>query len=97
MTANHELVIDISGTLCKLVSPDRAEFMDLIGLEMSPGLLLTKLQKRGVNLMPTAKDLASVADIIPKVDPQHTTLTQSLINKIKVLLSLSSFTVVSHY
>ena len=66
-TANHELVINIVGTHCVLISPVRTEFSDLIGVRLSPGLLLTKLQRRGVNLLPTADDLASVADIVPKV------------------------------
>ena len=68
VTANQEIVIDIIGTSCKLISPDRVEFVDLIGIEMSPGALLTKLQRRGVNLLPTANDLGSVADVSPKVN-----------------------------
>lgn len=66
-TQNHELVIDIIGTSCKLISPERSEFFDLIGANMSPGVLLTKLQRRGVNLLPTTSDLTLVEDIIPKV------------------------------
>lgn len=66
-TANHELVIDIIGTSCKLMSPERTEFMDLIGIEMSPGTLLTKLQRRGINLLPTQNDLDTIQDVIPKV------------------------------
>lgn len=67
MTANHEIVIDIIGTCCELVSPSRPELADLIGVKMSPGLLLSKLQRRGLNLLPTARDLASVTGVVPKV------------------------------
>jgi hypothetical protein len=67
MTSNHEIVIDIIGTCCELLSPCRPELADLIGVKMSPGLLLSKLQRRGLNLLPTARDLASVTGVVPKV------------------------------
>ena len=66
-TANHELVINIVGTYCVLTGPKRTEFSDLLGVPLSPGLLLTKLQRRGVNLLPTDEDLACVEGIVPKV------------------------------
>jgi Cancer susceptibility candidate 1 N-terminus len=66
-TANHELVINIVGTYCVLEGPKRTEFSDLLGVPLSPGLLLTKLQMRGVNLLPTDEDLACVEGIVPKV------------------------------
>lgn len=51
-----------------LVSPERREFSELIGVKMSPGVLLTKLQRRGVNLMPTAADFNAIKDISCKDD-----------------------------
>ena len=66
-TANHKLVINIVGTYCVLTEPKRTEFSDLLGVPLSPGLLLTKLQRRGVNLLPTDEDLACVEEVVPKV------------------------------
>ena len=66
-TSNHEIIIDIIGTSVKLISPDRVEFSDLLNIEMSPGSLLTKLQRRGINLLPNDSDLAAVTNVVPKV------------------------------
>ena len=67
-TVNHQIVIDIMGTSCKLMGPDRAEFKDLIGVELTPGVLLMRLQRRGVNLIPTEHDIANVEGVTIK-DP----------------------------
>lgn len=66
-TTNHVVVIDIIGTFCMLISPDILEFSDLLQVQMSPGALLTKLQKKGLNIMPTENDLTVVPNLIPKV------------------------------
>lgn len=68
VTTNHVVIIDIIGTFCKLISPDIAEFADLLLVQMSPGALLAKLQKRGLNIMPTRNDLTAVPNLIPKVN-----------------------------
>ena len=67
-TVNHQIVIDIIGTSCKLIGPDRKEFADLIGVELTPGVLLMRLQRRGVNLIPTPNDVAAVEGVVIK-DP----------------------------
>lgn len=50
---NADIVIDILGTSVKLVQPNTKYLADLIGIEMSSGNLLRKLQQRGYNIMPT--------------------------------------------
>lgn len=52
VTQKHDLSIDIIGTMAKLIKPNNKQLSDLLGLEMSPGSLLKKLQHRGVNLLP---------------------------------------------
>lgn len=66
-TQRHELVIDVVGTKCKLVKPTLKQLSDLVGVEMSPGRLLYKLQKRGINVMPTDTDCTKVESVKPKV------------------------------
>jgi hypothetical protein len=52
-----------------LVAPERREFSELIGVKMSPGVLLRKLQSRGVNIMPTKEDdFNSIKEITRKDD-----------------------------
>lgn len=65
-TINHQIVIDVIGTSCKLVGPDRKEFSNLLGVELTPGVLLMRLQRRGINLMPTENDLSNVEGIATK-------------------------------
>jgi len=55
---NVEVIIDICGSSCKLVKPSTAAFQNIVDIEMSPGLLLSKLQQRGVNIFPTSNDPA---------------------------------------
>jgi len=57
-TQGHEIVIDIVGSLCKLVKPVSPVFTDLLNVPMNPGTLLRKLQRKGINLLPNAADLA---------------------------------------
>lgn len=73
-TQKQELVIDIIGSKCILIQPDSKIFADLIGKVMSPAVLLTKLQYKGINLMPTLLELKSVEGYKPKVSVLEMTL-----------------------
>ena len=55
-TQNYNIVIDIQGTQCFLKEPALPEVKDLIGSGMSPGALILKLQKRGINILPSLFD-----------------------------------------
>ena len=55
-TQKMEIVIDIIGNKCRLMLPEVKQFTDLIGVLTTPGCLLHKLQRRGVNLFPSAFD-----------------------------------------
>ena len=57
-TARFEVVIDIQGSHCKLVKPQSSVFASLVGKGMAPGKLLYLLQQRGVNVLPTQKDIS---------------------------------------
>jgi hypothetical protein len=59
-TQLHEVVIDIIGSQCCLVKPDRPYCSDLLGKPFSPGSLLRRLQRKGIHLLPTEVDLAAV-------------------------------------
>lgn len=49
---NQEIVIDIIGTKVKLIRPMNKQLSDLVNVELSMGVLLRSLAKRGVNLLP---------------------------------------------
>lgn len=49
---NIEIVIDIIGTKVKLIRPVNRQLSDLINVELSVGVLLRTLGKRGINLLP---------------------------------------------
>jgi len=66
-TQKHELVIDIMGSKCMLVQPDTKNFSDIIGKIMSPGAILSNLQRKGINLMPTPLEQRSVEGFNAKV------------------------------
>jgi hypothetical protein len=66
-TQRFEIIIDIVGTKCRLMAPDNKQLSDLLGKELDPGVLLLKLQRRGINLLPTPRDLKSVEGITAKV------------------------------
>eukprot|EP01038_Epipyxis_sp_PR26KG_P008222 gene8222-11128_t len=65
-TMKQDIVIDIVGSMCKLVRPDNKSFSDLVGQYMSPGYLLYRLQRRGINLLPTKYDVKILPDHKPK-------------------------------
>ena len=67
-TQAHEIVIDIVGSLCKLMKPVSPVFADMLNVPMNPGTLLRMLQRKGINLLPNAADLA-VADRVTLKDP----------------------------
>jgi hypothetical protein len=58
-TQRFEIVIDIIGTVCKLVKPNVDQLKDIIGIEHTPGALFHKLQRRGINLFPTPYDCSN--------------------------------------
>ena len=55
-TQRFEIVIDVIGTVCKLIEPNVNQLKDIIGIEHTPGALFHKLQRRGINLFPTPYD-----------------------------------------
>ena len=63
-TPRQEIVIDIIGSKCRLLRPVSDQFKDLTGILMSPAALLLKLQKKGINLLPTKLDLSNVYPVV---------------------------------
>lgn len=55
-TQKTEIVIDILESICKLVRPNSKHCADLIGVALTPGQLISKLQKRGININPFYSD-----------------------------------------
>jgi hypothetical protein len=49
---SQEVVIDIIGTKVKLIRPMNRQLSDLINVELTMGVLLKSLAKRGLNLLP---------------------------------------------
>jgi hypothetical protein len=65
-----------------LVAPELREFSELIGVKMSPGVLLRKLQSRGVNIMPTSDDdFHSIKEITRKDD----ILSNEVLNQVYII------------
>jgi len=58
-TQSHEIVIDVIGPHCKLVRPNTPVFQDILGVLLRPGSLLSRLQRKGINLLPNAHDLSA--------------------------------------
>jgi hypothetical protein len=76
-TQRREVVIDINGSLCKLVKPVLKQLSHLIGVEMSPGNLLFNLQKCGINLFPTDLDPNLIENnIVKNVDLENQVFEQ---------------------
>jgi hypothetical protein len=61
-TQRFEVVIDIVGTQCSLAKAFNRSVASLVGVPMSPGVLLRTLQKRGVNLAPVDADLEALSE-----------------------------------
>jgi hypothetical protein len=59
-SARFEIVIEVKGSQCYLAKAFDPAVSDLVGQALSPGSLLAKLQKRGVNLLPHASDVPRV-------------------------------------
>lgn len=59
-TDKVELTMDVIGSQVKLLRPVSKQFSDLIGVPYSPGQLLRRLQRRGVNIMPRSADIEHV-------------------------------------
>lgn len=70
-TQRFEVVIDIRGTSCCLAKAFNKAVAHLVDVPMTPGLLLSKLQKCGVNLLPVEADFASIEGSCPKVRNLH--------------------------
>ncbi len=56
-TNQYEVIIDIIGSDCYLVRPDSPFCRDILNRPLSPGVLLMKLQKKGIHLVPTDYDI----------------------------------------
>jgi hypothetical protein len=59
-TARYEIVINIRGNQVCLATCFDPSCKDLVGVNMPPGLLLSKLQKRGINVLPHQSDFKNV-------------------------------------
>lgn len=59
----HEIVIDVTESTCRLLKPTTKVFADLIGCDMTPGKLLYLLQRRGLNFLPTSRDIERIGSI----------------------------------
>jgi hypothetical protein len=57
----EEIMIDIIQTNCYLIKPDSLVYRDLLGKPMSPGVLLKKLQAKGINFMSLPYDFMGEA------------------------------------
>jgi hypothetical protein len=77
VTQRHEVVIEIKGTSCTLIKPSIKSTSSLIGIEMAPGELLLKLQRRGINLLPTDLDPSKIENHYKKdYDTENQVLEQ---------------------
>lgn len=55
----NEAVIEINESTCKLVSATQNDgFADMLGVPMPAGQLLYRLQRRGINFLPTPRDVS---------------------------------------
>lgn len=66
-TSLYEVVIDIIGSECYLVKPDAPFCRDLLNKPSTPGILLHRLKKKGIHLIPTDFDLTFSNVCNPKV------------------------------
>lgn len=64
-TQRYEVAIDISGTSCSLAKAFSKSVANLVGVPMTPGVLLTTLQKRGLNILPIDADITSLEASLP--------------------------------
>lgn len=56
-TKTRLVVIDIIGSQCRLIAPNDASTADIVGKEMSPGALCALIQRKGINIMPTRREI----------------------------------------
>ena len=63
-----DLTIGITGVtgMCAVARTNAKALLDLINVSMLPGRLLTELQRRGVNLLPTAADAERTTELTVK-------------------------------
>ena len=68
-TQKAEIVIDVIGTQCKLesVKPNMSAFEGIVGVAMTPGQLVSKLQRRGINIAPYYSDALKMDGYTVKV------------------------------
>lgn len=59
-TARFDIVIDVQGRQCSLGNAFTSSVQHLVGVKMAPGVLLSQLQKLGVNLLPSDGDIPRV-------------------------------------
>lgn len=67
VAGNVDVTIGVTGPNCFIAKTTSKPLLDIINKHMSPGKLLYELQKRGVNLLPTALDLTSATLDVMKV------------------------------
>jgi len=66
-TIHHDVVIDVMGTMCRLVRPNIIQLGDLLGVDVTPGQLIRKLQSRGINICPVYDDSQYIPGNVAKV------------------------------
>lgn len=70
-TQHAGVVIDVIGTKCRLIEPNVPQTADIVGIDWSTGALVRQLQRRGINLFPTAME-AGRCDLIAKPNKDST-------------------------
>jgi len=62
----HTLVIEICDHFVKLLQPDLPEIKDVLGVQMRPACLLSRLAQSGFTVYPENEDTAHIDTLIPK-------------------------------
>lgn len=83
------LVIDVVGSSCRLVSPEDNSTADIIGKSMSPGALCALLQRKGINVMPTQREIHRVLKQDSKVKDSE--LEDAVLKEIAMLANSVDF------
>lgn len=78
-TQHERVIIDIVGTKSRLIEPNVSQTADMIGVDWSTGALLRQLQRRGINLFPTAME-ASRCEQIAKPN-KYTALEETVLGE----------------
>eukprot|EP01040_Poterioochromonas_malhamensis_P005737 gene5737-6170_t len=78
----EEIKIDIIHTQCYLIQPETLLYQDILGKSISPGLLMLKLLKKGINLMSLPFDFIQCDSINTLSQPKHAIFEQQIVQQI---------------